>query len=159
MQIAEFLLSVNILCIANLEQQKCSNQYNLLRKSENKYSTPYSIYPEQQKAYTVYNQRCCTFPVQQKCSTRYNLLGIVEMFCPVLSKIFYFVQQKKSILISQNQSTQRKSTQKQSTQKQSTQKQSTRNSRNSLLCLTYSEQQKYSTPQNLLGNAEIVYSA
>ena len=49
------------------------------------------------------------------------------MFCPVLAKIFQFIQHK-----------------------QFTQKQSTLNSRNSLLCITHSEQQKHSTPYNVL---------
>ena len=137
-RIAEFLLSKNILCIINLEQQKCSTQYNLLRIAGKKCSTPYTTYPEWQKSYTVYNQRYYTFPEQQKCSTRYNLLGIIEMLCPVLAKIFYFVQLKQSTPNSQNQSTQKNSTQKQSTQ-------------NSLLrnCLLRN---------SLLGIVEIVYS-
>ena len=91
---------------------------------------------------------------------RYNVLGMVEMFCPLLAKIFYFVQQKQSTPNCQNQSTQKQSTQKQSTgnSRNSLLRITTRNSKNILLRRTYPEQQKQPTPYNLLGIAKIFYS-
>ena len=62
----KILLSINVLCITNLEQQKCSTQSNLVRIAENKYSIPYLTYTEQQKS-----------------SYAYKLLRVAEVFYSV----------------------------------------------------------------------------
>ena len=138
----KFRLSTKILCITNLEQLISSTQYDLLRIAEGKYSSAQARPTRNSRNLTL----CTTKVIMLSRNSRNVLLGMTYSEQQKYSARYqqkYFTMLKQKLPTSNSQ---KQLTQKNLTQKQSTQKWSTWNSRNDLLCITYSEQQKYSTP-------------
>ena len=148
---------MNFFCITNLEQQKCSNQYNLLRIAENNCSAPYITRNSTNLLLGI------TYSEGQKCSTRYNLLGIARSShqrCFVRKGVFRNFTKfsgkhlRQSLFL--NKVAALRSFSKITSLRLLLNRgnvllhMSARNSKNILLCITYFEQQKYSTPDDLL---------
>ena len=155
----KFLLIINIICIINLECQRPSTQYHLLRIAENKCSTLYITYTEQQKSSAGYD----LLGIWQKCSTWYNLLGIARRShqrCSVITGVlrnftkFTGKHMCQSLFFNKiaglRPFSQNTSWRMLLNGRNVLLHISTRNSKNILPRITYSEQQKYSAPYNLL---------
>ena len=142
---------MNFFCINNLEQQKCSNQYNLLRIAESNCSAPYITRNSTNLLLGI------TYSEGQKCSTRYNLLGIARSShqrCFVRKGVFRNFTKfsgkhlRQSLFL--NKVAALRSFSKITSLRLLLNRgnvllhMSARNSKNILLCITYSEQQKYS---------------